>query len=216
MLKDVEKYFTTNLVRIFTPGDSKTRYNSAMQNLLQDTRQWRLLLAALFVAGVAWIWLSRVPEATGQTQMPSPRAGFPAPEVRLAALTGEQVSLADWRGQVVILNVWASWCVPCRAEMPAFERVYAQHRAQGLTILAVNSTVQDVEANARAFAQEFGLTFPVLLDAEGVVTRRYLVRALPSTFFIDRQGVIRSVVIGGPLSEAALVAQVEELLGEEP
>jgi peroxiredoxin len=169
------------------------------------------------VAGAAWIWLSRVPaSAAGAGQIASPRAGFPAPDFTLETPEGEALSLADFRGQVVVVNLWASWCLPCRAEMPALEGVYAENRARGLAVLAVNSTHQDRADAAVAFAEDLGLTFPILLDPQGAVSRRYLLRALPTTFFVDRRGVIRSVIVGGPMSPATLQSQVESLLAEPP
>lgn len=179
---------------------------------------WRRLGPALvLIAAAAWIWLTRVPaSAAGAGQIPSPRAGFPAPDFELLAPGGSSVRLADWRGQVVVLNLWASWCLPCRAEMPALEEVYARQQARGLTVLAVNSTIQDRAEAAVAFADEMGVTFPILLDVDGAVSRRYRLRALPTTFFIDRQGIIRSVIIGGPMSPATLESQVELLLAEAP
>jgi peroxiredoxin len=100
--------------------------------------------------------------------------------------------------------------------MPAIEKVYRANKDRGLEVLAVNSTVQDSEADAAAFVQDFGLTFPIPLDRMGAVSNRYLLRALPSTYFIDRRGVIRTVVIGGPMSEAVIQSKVEDLLEEAP
>lgn len=176
---------------------------------------WWALTAAVLVLGTLWAWASRVPAAeAGLGRVASPREGFPAPPFALEALDGTSVALADLRGRVVVVNLWASWCGPCRAEMPALQRLYAAQRAEGLEVLAVNSTVQDSEAAAREFARSFGLTFPVLLDRAGEVSDRYRLRALPSTFFIGRDGVIRAVIVGGPLSEAVLRAQVADLLAE--
>lgn len=171
------------------------------------------MVGLLLVAG-GWSWFSRVPESWAQGErLPSPQAGFPAPPVQLANLAGETVTLEQYRGSVVVLNLWASWCGPCRAEMPALQALFVRYEKQGLVILGVNSTHQDSAPAARAFAAEMGLTFPVLLDVEGDVSRRYLLRALPSTFVIDRQGVIRAVLVGGPLSAATLQSQIEPLLG---
>ncbi|HRE28375.1 MAG TPA: TlpA disulfide reductase family protein, partial [Anaerolineales bacterium] len=119
-------------------------------------------------------------------------------------------------GQVVIVNLWASWCGPCRAEMPALQSVYESLSAEGLVVLAVNSTAQDTEEAARAFVTEHALTFPVLLDREDSVSQAYRLRSLPSTFIVDRQGVIDSVLIGGPLAEAVLRSKVADLLAEAP
>jgi peroxiredoxin len=159
----------------------------------------------------------RVPPEVGSLALPpSPRAGFPAPDFALSSLGGETVALAELRGSVVLVNIWASWCGPCRAEMPAIQRLYEADADRGLQILAVNSTVQDSAADARAFADELGLSFPILLDVDGAVTRAYRVQALPSTFIIGRDGVVRRVLYGGPLSEATLRAELEPLLQEAP
>ncbi len=180
-----------------------------------DPRRWRLLLAAVFILGVGWIGVSRpAAGATTGGTIPSPREGFAAPDFELELLDGGSVRLSELRGQVVVLNIWASWCPPCQAEMPALQRLHAQRADQGVVVLALNSTVQDTEADARAFAAERGLTFPIVLDPGGEATRAYQVRALPSTYFIDRRGIIRRVVIGGPLSPSVLETTVLELLQE--
>ena len=188
-----------------------------MNWLLRDPRRWWGFALALLFVGGGWTWFSRVPASIGSVgQIPSPREGFPAPDFTLNTLAGGPATLSALRGQVVIVNLWASWCGPCRAEMPAIQKVYAANRARGLTVLAVNSTIQDSVPDARAFAQNLGLTFPILLDSDGAVGRRYLLRALPSTFFVDRQGVIRTVVFGGPMSVATIQTKIEALLLEAP
>lgn len=186
-----------------------------MHHLIQNARAWWLLTFLLLGAGVLWTIQARVPssEASG-SQIPSPRTGFPAPDFVLENFYGDPLALSSLRGQVVVLNVWASWCSPCRAEMPALEKVYKDKQARGLVVLGVNSTIQDSGTNARTFANEMGVSFPLVLDRAGAVTSRYRVQALPTTFVLDRQGVIRSVIIGGPLSEATLRSQVDALLSE--
>lgn len=189
-----------------------------MALLLEDAHRWYRLTAVVLALGVVWTFLSRVPPAatTGGAPPPSAREGFSAPEFTLDLLGGGQVTLSDLRGKAVMVNLWASWCPPCRAEMPAIETVYRAYKDKGFEILAINTTYQDGGTEAAAFAQNYGLTFPIPLDRTGAVSNRYLLRALPSTFFIDRQGVIRSVVIGGPMSEAVIQSKVEELLKETP
>ncbi len=186
--------------------------------LLQDSRRWNSLLAVVLGLSALWTLLARVPPAatTGGAPPPSPRQGFSAPDFTLDLLGGEQITLSSLRGQVVIVNLWASWCPPCRAEMPAIENVYRTYKDRGLVVLAVNTTYQDSEAEAAAFVQQFGLTFPVPLDRTGSVSARYQLRGLPSTYFVDRQGIIRSVVIGGPMSEATIQSMVEDLLNGTP
>ncbi|MBM3123173.1 MAG: TlpA family protein disulfide reductase, partial [Chloroflexi bacterium] len=122
--------------------------------------------------------------------------------------------LSDLRGQVVVLNVWATWCPPCRAEMPALQALHEQRGDDGVVVLGVNSTIQDSEQAVRDFATEYALTFPIGLDRDGQATRLYQVRALPSTYFIDRQGIIRRVVVGGPLDPSVLETTVLEMLEE--
>jgi len=183
---------------------------------LQEKRQWATLMTIVLAAGALWTFLSRVPPAatTGGAPPPSPREAFSAPDFTLDVLGGGQVTLSELRGKVVIVNLWASWCPPCRAEMPAIEKVYRANKDQGLVVLGVNTTFQDSEAEA--FVREFGLSFPITLDRDGAVSRRYQLHGLPSTFFIDRRGVIRSVVVGGPMSEALIQSKVEDLLQQSP
>jgi cytochrome c biogenesis protein CcmG/thiol:disulfide interchange protein DsbE len=116
----------------------------------------------------------------------------------------------------VLVNIWASWCPPCRAEMPAIERTYQDWRDQGFVVLAVNSTAQDKLADAQTFVTQNSLTFPIPLDESGQVTRLYRVSSLPTSFFIGKDGLIREVVIGGPMAEALLRSRVEQLLKETP
>ena len=185
--------------------------------LLHDFKRWWTFTLAVLLAGAGWTWASRVPAAVaGAEQIPSPREGFPAPDFTLDTLDGEAATLSAYRGRVVILNLWASWCGPCRAEMPALQEVYAANRERGLDVLAVNSTFQDSEPDAQAFVRQLGHDLTILLDRDGAVSRRYLLRALPSTFFIDRRGVIRSVVIGGPMAQAVIQTKIEALLQEAP
>ena len=186
-------------------------------DVLNHPSRWRALALALLLLGGLWAWAARVPGSQAEAgRMPSPREGFPAPVFSLPSLDGSPVALADQRGSVVIVNVWASWCGPCRAEMPAIQEIYQARREAGLQVLAVNSTVQDSAAKARAFVQEIGVSLPVLLDEAGEVTSLYRVRALPTTFVIDRKGVIRTVIFGGPVSATVLQTKVDELLAEAP
>jgi peroxiredoxin len=96
--------------------------------------------------------------------------------------------------------------------MPAIQKVYEDNQARGLEVLAINTTYQDRESSATEFVQQFGLTFPIPLDRTGEVARFYQLRALPTTFFVDRKGVIQKVVLGGPMSEVTLQTAVEMLL----
>ena len=132
--------------------------------------------------------------AVNLSEAPSnPEIGAPAPEFELMTLSGESVHLEDYHGQVVLLNFWASWCGPCRLEMPAFQARFEKYSGD-LVILAVNSS--DNQETAQAFMDELNLTFEGLLDVEGTIQKTYLVRGLPSSFFIDEDGLLQAVHIG--------------------
>ena len=188
-----------------------------LYSLVKDPIRWGAIVAGVVVLSVVWIGISQVPaSATTSGSIPSPREGFAAPDFTLETLEGEQIALSDLRGKAVVVNLWASWCPPCRAEMPALQAAYEADHERGLEILAVNMTYQDREQDARNFVDDFGLTFTVPLDRDGAVARQYLMRALPSTFFVGPDGVIRKVVIGGPMSEATIRSTVSEMLEEVP
>jgi cytochrome c biogenesis protein CcmG/thiol:disulfide interchange protein DsbE len=164
-----------------------------------------------------WIWLSRVsPQDALAGESMAPHVGFRAPEFELPTSQGEQISLSELRGQAVIINLWASWCPPCREEMPALQKVYESYHDQGLEILAVNATTQDNLTAAVEFSNQLGLAFPILLDTEGEVSSLYRLQSLPTTYFVGRDGFIRDVVVGGPMAEALLRVRVQRLLGETP
>lgn len=188
-----------------------------MAMLNWDKRQtWHWTLALLALLGVAWIAVSRAGPAGQRADASSaslPREGYQAPDWALESLDGEQFTLTGLRGQVVILNFWATWCPPCRQEMPAIEEVYRTYRDRGLAVMAIN--VQEAEQETRAFVDEMGLTFPVLPDRDGSVSTLYRVTSLPTTFIVDRAGIIREIAVGGPLSRAYIASTVAPLLAEE-
>ncbi|MBI3161410.1 MAG: TlpA family protein disulfide reductase [Chloroflexi bacterium] len=172
----------------------------------------RIILYILtLIAGASWIILSG--GKTGEAvDMSAPQAGFTAPDFALSTASGEKYTLSELRGQAVLVNLWATWCPPCRAEMPAIEKVYLEYKDQGFIVLAINMTYQDDPFNIVPFTEQYGLTFPILLEETGDVARAYQLNSLPSSYFINRNGVIDDVVIGGPMSEALLRARVERLL----
>jgi cytochrome c biogenesis protein CcmG, thiol:disulfide interchange protein DsbE len=120
---------------------------------------------------------------------PSPAApvGFPAPDFSLPVLGGEPLRLSSQRGKAVLLNFWATWCAPCRTEMPALERLYQRHKAAGLEVIAINLNTPSA-AGVEAFVQEVKVTFPIALDPGWSTAQAYRVLGLPTTYLIDRTG----------------------------
>ena len=146
------------------------------------------------------------------TNCASTRPGEKAQDFELTNLEGETVSLTDYRGTPVMLNFWASWCGPCRSEMPYFQEVFedTEWKAVGLEILAVN--IGEAPWVAEGFMESNGFTFPVLLDRTGEVADMYNVRKIPATFFIDERGIIRDSDVGAFRSKAHLERRLYELL----
>ncbi len=124
----------------------------------------------------------------------APVVGATAPNFTLTNLNGKEVSLSQFRGRPVILNFWATWCVPCRREMPALEKAFQTHQPDGLVILAIN--LKEDAPLVESFVDELGLSFEILYDRQGEVNKTYTVAGLPRTIFIDRQGVIQHIQVG--------------------
>lgn len=206
---------------------------------------WRNLLlplAAIAAIAAAIWWLEYRPsngdgrsgsgERFGPVELPAalipaamevgPQEGKLAPDFLLPALDGGEVRLSDLRGKAVVINLWATWCKPCRKEIPQLIDAYNTYRDRGLVILAIN--LQESTSVVRPFAKDFGMNFPILLDRRGSVADKYRLLGLPTTYFVDRQGVVRSVFTGpfvekvqgttvqGAIEENELVKRIEESL----
>jgi peroxiredoxin len=130
-------------------------------------------------------------QAMGMAKLP----GKPAADFTLEDLIGKQVSLQQYRGQVVFLNFWATWCIPCREEMPAMEQLHQRFQQQGLAVLAVN--LQETREQVKSFFDQHRFSFPALLDHNGSVSRAYTVMGLPTTYVIGRDGVLLARGVGG-------------------
>ena len=179
---------------------------------MQQTQR-RIIYTIILLLGFAWIFISADRSgASTAGKIPAPQQGFLAPNFELKTPMGESVKLSDLRGQPVLVNLWATWCPPCRAEMRAIEKVYNEYKDQGFTVLAVNMTYQDSQLEIMPFVNEQGLTFPILLDETGDMANAYQLKSLPSSYFINRDGIINEVVIGGPMAEALLRTRIEDLL----
>ena len=170
--------------------------------LNERARDWLVTGAFLgvVVVLVAVGWLNR--EERGYAPVD---VGEEAPPLALPRIDGDTLSLADLRGKVVMLNIWATWCAPCRLEMPSMQRVYEQFRDEGFEVMAVsvdqNPGLRQPDGAVRGivsdFVEQLGLTFPIVVDPTGGTERLYGIEALPTTLLIDRSGRIRVREVGG-------------------
>ena len=167
-----------------------------------------LLLFAGLVAVLVWGALDKE-SATGGSGATLP--GKEAPAFTLESFDGGVVSLSDFEGRPVIINFWASWCAPCRQEAPALEAVWLAFRGEGLVVLGINQPRSDPEEQARAFLEEFGVSYPNVFDARGFSAIDYGVSGIPVTFFVDRNGMVERRFVG-TLTEGSLMVWVEELV----
>lgn len=159
----------------------------------------RLLLGLLFVG---WVLVTPLLEGASEEFRKAPvvqrdmvKVGDQAPNFRLRDLAGNVVDLTQLRGKVVLLNFWATWCGPCRVEMPSMELLYQTISRREFEILAVSTDPQGV-AVTRPFQQEIGVTFPILHDPDMRIGLTYGARSLPMTVMVDRQGVVRQKIFG--------------------
>ena len=164
-----------------------------------------LMVAMVGIGGAAAPDILPVAERNGV------KLGEPAPNFQLRDLNGHLVTLSDLRGKVVLLNFWATWCGPCRVEMPAMEQLYRTFSRKDFEILAVSTDAQGV-AVTRPFQQENHLTFPILHDADYRVGLTYGARSLPMTFMVDRQGVVRHQIFGARDWGASEAQQLVQML----
>jgi peroxiredoxin len=184
-----------------------------MESLKRETRcaGVRLLrwLSLVVVPAVAAIGLACGVDVRGV------EVGDRVPQYSAQDLSGREVSLDDHLGEVVLVNVWATWCGPCRVEMPPIQASYRRYKDRGFTVLAVSiDQGPSYEENVAAFAKEYGLEFPILLDPDGHVTEVLRTVGVPETFVLGRDGRIAKRLIGATdWSSAANQILIEELLG---
>ena len=153
------------------------------------------LVGVALLIGVAWMNQDRIQPVT---------AGTVAPDFEVENLDGGSARLSDHRGEVVLVNIWATWCIPCRTEMPSMERLYQDIGKKGFEIMAVSIDAElglfdltgNVGGDIRAFADSLGLTFPILHDPSGGIMRLYLATAVPESFLIGKDGIIYKKVAG--------------------
>ena len=154
-------------------------------------------------AGMAWSMGSRVP-----------KVGTVAEDFQLVDLNGDTHHLSQYRGQVVLLNFWATWCKPCTTEMPAMQATYDRLRNRGFVVLAINELEDD--AKVQQHITQYGHTFPVLMDRDNKVANQFGVFGLPVSVFLDEQGVVREYIKGGLLTEEKIYDIVARIQRREP
>lgn len=170
-------------------------------------KKWLTLIVLVCVLGFVGTELFQTYKESKQRE---PIRSMQATDFSLKTLDGKHQSLHEEQGKVVIVNFWASWCEPCKIEMPHFQTIYEQYE-QDLEILAVNYTTKDKLKDVKNFVQNHALTFPILLDETGDISTMYGAFALPTTIILDRTGTIAHEIIG-PLDEAALETLIKKLL----
>jgi len=169
---------------------------------MTNRQQWAVTAGVMAVALVLGI------VATNRSQIHPLGVGDRAPDFAAVRLPGgTPASLADYHGQVILLNVWATWCVPCRVEMPSMERLWQKFQGTGFRVVAVSIDQEDSTV-VNAFVKELGLTFDILHDQPGTIQKIYQTTGVPESFVIDREGVIVKKVIGA----SAWDAEVNQML----
>ncbi|WP_233190979.1 peroxiredoxin [Sporosarcina sp. P19] len=159
--------------------------------------------------------VDRLPEdwqTTTDTDKPGLAKGDLAPDFELTTLSGDTVKLSDYRGKTVMLNFWASWCPPCRSEMPHMENYYTDNKeSDDMEILAVNMTKTEKNKveSAKEFVDEYNLTFPILLDKDSEVMKMYQIKVYPTSYIINKDGVITDKVML-PLDDTMIKQLIEE------
>ncbi len=182
-------------------------------NLPRKTLPFILFSFGLILIGTSIYFILR--ERVAQTDFSTVpvKVSFPAPKLTLTDTQGISHSLADYRGQIVLVNLWATWCPPCKEEMPTLEAFYNKHKEEGLEIIAVNDG--DPTADVLQFVKDYELTFPVWLDPTYIATEQaFKTLNLPTSFVIDRNGTVQLMWVGG-ISRKMLDQHVVPLLMEQ-
>jgi cytochrome c biogenesis protein CcmG, thiol:disulfide interchange protein DsbE len=168
------------------------------------------VLIGLVIIGAVWF----VTAGTAEPQLPGVgETNRPAPDIALPTLDGDTLRLSDYRGRVVLVNFWGTWCEPCKEETPALEASYQALKDQGLVIVGINLRRQEPdEQGIRAFLDEYGVTYTTALDVEGEAARLFQISPIPTSYFIDPAGNIRYVRVGTLTEEevAALFSRLRQ------
>jgi peroxiredoxin len=182
--------------------------------MLNSRFTWSIIIVALALLGIGWIALSQETVTSldpGSNITEAPIPGYLAPQFVLNSTLGEEIALEDYLGRPIVLNFWATWCPPCRAEVPHFQDASVKYNGRVAIVGVDQGEPQSVVTD---FANSFALSYPLLLDQDNTVNRQYGVSALPTTVFVDAQGVVREVYTG-IINGAVLQDRIENLLDED-
>ncbi len=172
-----------------------------------------VLLAVVVVMGILTVPgcapSSQPVQSVQQEATVGVNVGDLAPDFTLTDLEGNQVSLSDFRGKAVFINFWATWCPPCRAEMPEIEAVYQEYKDKNVVVVGVD--ILETEDKVRQFVERGGYSWIFVIDTTGEVTNNYGIAAIPTSFFIDRDGIIKAVNIGA-MTKRAMEAKLAEAM----
>lgn len=169
----------------------------------------RATMATVLLFFALWIgYVLLVPNANGKAPGTGIPIGAQAPDFELKTIDGKIVRLADFKGQPVMLNFFATWCPPCRTEMPTLQEIYREYESQGFVLLAINLNESNLAVNK--FRESYGLTFPIVIDKEDRVSRVYDIVPLPTSYFVDRNGVVQGRWTG-ELSKEKLRSFVKQI-----
>ncbi len=167
----------------------------------------------ILALSLTWVVLTPIlfPSVQASDEPTAAHPGFVAPAFTLETPEGEWVSLSDYQGRPVLVFLWASWCSVCKATLPGLQTVYKDFSSQGFEILAVNMTTQDTLSSAISYFQSQGYTFPILIDADGLVAKEYQMHALPTSILIGPDGVVLEVIVGAGMNGSALRAKLDQI-----
>ena len=166
----------------------------------------KMLKVILLLMVVSGLFIASCSTGTNQ----NPVIGEPAPDFQYQDADGQSVSLSDLQGKPVLINFWATRCSPCRMEMPYLQQVYTEWSGKGLVFLAINNG--DSASRVGEFMQSQGFSFPVLLDTRGSITQSYNIVGLPTTFFIDKDGIIQDLKVGAFRSVAEIESRFSKIM----